>query len=168
MTSISKIADGIKKREIPKDVFITPVELAKKHISHIENKPDYIWYDPFRNNGSYYNNFPENNTKKWSEILDNKDFFQFNEPINVVCSNPPYSMIDKVLDHSVKLNPEIISYLIGVNNLTARRVEFMEKNNYFITKLVMLKVYKWFGMSYIVIWEKNKKSILDYDRVIYK
>jgi len=32
----------------------------------------------------------------------------------------------------------------------------------------MLKVYKWFGMSYIVIWEKNKKSILDYDRVIYK
>lgn len=164
----TKISHNIKKREIPNDVFITPIELAKNHINYIENKNDYIWYDPFKNDGSYFNNFPENNTKKWSEILYNKDFFEFNENIDVICSNPPYSIIDKVLEHSVKLNPKIISYLIGVNNLTARRVEFMEKNNYFITKLVMLKVYKFFGMSYIVIWEKNKKPILDYDRVVYK
>lgn len=165
----TKISHNIKKKEIPNDVFITPIELAKNHINHIENKTEYIWYDPFKNDGSYFNNFPANNTKKWSEILlYDKDFFEFNENIDVICSNPPYSIIDKVLEHSVKLNPKIISYLIGVNNLTARRVEFMEKNNYFITKLVMLKVYKWFGMSYIVIWEKNKKPILDYDRVVYK
>jgi hypothetical protein len=77
-------------------------------------------------------------------------------------------MIDKVLEHSVKLEPRVISYLIGVSNLTAKRIEYMEKNGYNITKLHMCKVYKWYGMSLIVVFEKNKPSIITYDRVVWK
>ena len=77
-------------------------------------------------------------------------------------------MIDAVLKKSILLNPRIISYLIGVNNLTPRRIEYMEKAGYFITKLHLLKVYEWYGMSYIVEWEKNKKPIINYDRVVWK
>ena len=79
-----------------------------------------VWYDPFKNSGSYYNQFPSDN-KKWSEILENKDFFDFNEEVDVIVSNPPYSMIDKVLEKSVSLKPMIISYLLGINNLTAKK-----------------------------------------------
>ena len=32
----------------------------------------------------------------------------------------------------------------------------------------MLKIYNWYGMSCIVVFEKNKKSIIEYDRKIYK
>ena len=94
---LSKINTKIKKREYPKDVFITPIPLAKICISkHNINKKD-IWYDPFKNNGSFYNNFPnEIKNKKWSEILENKDFFKFNEKVDIISSNPPYSMLDKV------------------------------------------------------------------------
>ena len=42
-----------------------------------------IWYDPFRNSGRYYNNFNEKN-KKWTEILEGKDFFRFDEVIVMV------------------------------------------------------------------------------------
>ncbi len=164
---MNKTNDKIKKRIIPNDIFITPLQLAKNHIDMITYINDDIWYDPFKNNGSYYNQFPNKN-KLWSEILDGKDFFKFNENIDIICSNPPYSLMDKVLKKSIELNPHTISYLIGINNLTTKRIEYMENAGYYITKIHITKVYKWFGMSVIVIWEKNKNSIIDYDRNIWR
>jgi len=164
----SDISHNIKKRINPNDIFITPLKLAKSHIDKIEYKDDDIWYDPFKNNGSYYNQFPNKN-KVWSEILDNKDFFTFNEKIDIICSNPPYSMIDKVLEKSVSLKPRIISYLIGINNLTTKRIEYMQNNGYIISHLHLCKVYKWYGMSAIVIFDNSKNNpIINYDRIIWK
>jgi hypothetical protein len=51
----SKISHNIKKRHDPKDVFITPLKLAKKHIDMIEYEDTDIWFDPFKNSGNYYN-----------------------------------------------------------------------------------------------------------------
>tara|TARA_R110002050_G_scaffold167471_1_gene298264 strand:- start:107 stop:607 length:501 start_codon:yes stop_codon:yes gene_type:complete len=163
----SNTSHNIKQRETPNDVFITPLKLAKYNIDMIEYKEDDVWYDPFKNNGSYYNQFPNEN-KKWSEILEEKDFFTFDEKVDIICSNPPYSMINKVLEKSVELNPRIISYLIGVNNLTAKRMEYMENNGYYITKIHICKVFKWYGMSMIVVWEKDKNPIMSYDRVVWR
>lgn len=164
----SNVAHKIKHRDKPKDVFITPEKLAKTHIDMIGSAyKTSIWYDPFKNSGSYYNQYPTEN-KKWSEILEGKDFFEFNEEVDVIASNPPYSMIDKVLEKSVSLKPMVISYLLGINNLTAKRMEYMEANGYYITKLHMCKVFKWFGMSLIVVWEKGGKSILSYDRKVWR
>ena len=70
----SAISTAIKKREIPNNVFITPLNLAKNHIDMIEYIPYDIWYDPFKNTGNYYNQFPNEN-KLWTEIIDDKDFF---------------------------------------------------------------------------------------------
>jgi hypothetical protein len=163
----SSTSTTIKKRDTPNDVFITPPKLAKSNIEMIDYKDTDIWYDPFKNSGSYYNQFPTEN-KRWSEILEDKDFFQFDEKVDIICSNPPYSMIDKVLEKSVSLEPRVISYLIGINNLTPKRIEYMENNGYFITKTHICKVYKWYGMSLNVVWEKDKKSIISYDRVVWK
>jgi hypothetical protein len=165
--SKSITSHNIKQREIPNDVFITPLKLAKYNIDMIEYNEDEIWYDPFKNNGSYYNQFPNEN-KKWSEILEERDFFTFDEKVDIICSNPPYSMINKVLEKSVELKPRIISYLIGINNLTAKRLEYMENNGYYITKLHMCKVFKWYGMSVIVVWERDKKAIISFDRVVWR
>jgi len=163
----NKISTLIKNRETPNDIFITPLLIAKKHIDMINYNDDDIWYDPFKNTGNYYNQYPNDN-KKWSEILDDKDFFEFNEKVDIICSNPAYSIMDKILEHSVKLQPKIISYLIGINNLTPKRIEYMENNDYFITKIHLCKIYKWYGMSSIIIWEKDKKGIINFDRIVYK
>jgi len=163
----AKTSTKIKNRNISNDVFITPLRLSKYHIDMIKHKENDIWYDPFKNNGSYFNQFPNDN-KLWSEILQNKDFFNFNEKVDIICSNPPYSFIDKILEHSVFLKPRIISYLIGINNLTPKRIEYMENNGYFITNMHLCKVYRWYGMSSIIIWQKNKKPIISYDRVVWK
>ena len=86
----------------------------------------------------------------------------------MICSNPPYSCIDKVLEKSVELKPKVISYLLGINGLTTKRIEFMETHGYYITKIHMCKVYKWFGMSIAVVWEQNKTPIIGYDRTVWR
>jgi hypothetical protein len=158
----------IKKRECPNDVFITPLPLALTHINMIEGRDGDTWYDPFKNNGSYYNQFPTQK-KEWSEILEEKDFFTYDGTPSIICSNPPYSCIDAVLQKSISLKPRIISYLLGVGNLTARRMEMMEKEGYFIQSLHMCKVYKWYGMSACIVWSNEiDQSIFSYDRVVWK
>ena len=146
---MSKIGHSIKKRDKANDVFITPLELAKKHIEMIEYKEDDIWYDPFKNSGNYYNQFPNDN-KVWSEILEEEDFFEFDMEVDIICSNPPYSMINKVLEKCVSLKPRIISFLIGMGNLTTQRIEKMNNWGYGLKQIRMLKVHSWYGMSFIV------------------
>ena len=173
----SKINTSIKQRKKSNDVFLTPIPLVKKQINMIDTNDDDIWFDPFKNNGNYYDHFPHKqneiidfyNTKhEWTEILLNKDFFTFDKKVDIICSNPPYSIMDKVLQKSVDLKPRVISYLIGVNNLTAKRLEFMENNGYGLTKIHMCKIFSWFGMSFIVQFEKDKESVMNYDRVVWR
>ena len=163
----ASISHDIKKRTVAKDVFITPIELAKKHIDMIDFDDDEIWLDPCKNDGSYYNNLPTEN-KKYCEILENKDFFNFNEKVDIIIQNPPYSILNLWIQKNIDLNPRIISLLICVHNLTAKRIEMFEKGGYGLTKLRMLKVWDWYGMSYICVFEKNKSSIMEIDRTVYR
>tara|TARA_R110000851_G_scaffold253319_1_gene405775 strand:+ start:286 stop:804 length:519 start_codon:yes stop_codon:yes gene_type:complete len=157
---------AIKKRDKANDVFITPLTLAKKHIDLIEHEDSDIWLDPFKNSGNYYNQYPNDN-KLWCEILEGEDFFLFNTEVDIICSNPPYSMLDKVIKKSIELKPHTISYLIGQNNLTAKRIETLNKAGYGLYKCVMMKVWDWFGLSYIVYFKKDKPNCIEIDRKIY-
>ena len=138
---MSKTGHTIKKRDKANDIFITPLDLAKKHIDSIEYCDSDIWYDPFKNSGNYYNQFPTDN-KLWSEILEDEDFFEFDTEVDIICSNPPYSMINKVMEKSVSLKPHTISYLIGQNN-------------------------DWYGFSYIATFKKGETNCINIDRKIY-
>ena len=163
----SNISDKIKKRDKPNDVFITPLALAKKQIDMIEHEPNEIWYDPFKNDGSYYNQFPNDN-KEWSEILEGRDFFEFTGKVDIICSNPPYSCIDKILHKCIELKPRVISILIGQGNFTAKRLELLEDSGYGLKKMHMCKVFNWYGMSYIIQFEKDHQSIMTYDRMVWR
>jgi hypothetical protein len=166
MPPMSEIARSIKARDNPNDIFITPIDLCKQQIDMIDYLSNEVWFDPFKNSGNYYNHFPNEN-KTWTEILENKDFFDFNEPVDIICSNPPYSILDKVLKKTIELKPRVFSYLIGMNSLTTKRLEEINNAGYALTKLRLLKVYTWFGMSIIAQFEKDKQNILSYDRKIY-
>ena len=163
---LCEIIHNIKGRTSANDVFINPLPLAKFHIDMIDVYDDEIWYDPFKNNGSYYNQFPTKCKKVWSEILDGKDFFKFNDRVDVICSNPPFSICDEVFKKSVELNPRVISYLIGHQNLTPRRLEFMNNNDYGLTNIHFTKVRNWFGFTTILVFEKGKSNMegFSYDR----
>jgi ABC-type polysaccharide transport system permease subunit len=78
-------------------------------------------------------------------------------------------MIDKVLEKSVSLNPHTISYLIGQNNLTCKRIEFMNNSGYYLDKMFFTKIWKWFGMSAIVVFtKKSNNNCIDFDRIVWR
>jgi hypothetical protein len=170
MSGFSKRNNDIRRRDKPKDVFITPRDLALKHINIVKEKSndDDVWIDPCRYNegGSYYSQIPTEK-KDWCEITEGRDFFEYDGHATIVIQNPPYSMITKWIDKCININPRIISLLIGVNNLTAKRIETFNKAGYGITHLTMLKVRQWFGETYIVVFEKDKDNIINIDRKQY-
>ena len=176
----SQSAHKIKQRKSPRDVFITPTELALSHIKwsmgHDIDSELYKEFnigtkvlDPccYSINGSYIKTLRDLNFDvDYCEITMGKDFLEYTgredgEDTNVIIGNPPYSFLDKWLEKSVEFQPQIISYLIGQGNLTSRRIEFMNKNGYSLTKCKMLKVYKWYGMSYLVHFQKRTEIGLD-------
>jgi hypothetical protein len=158
---------AIKQRVSANDIFITPLGLSKRAIDLVNYTPEEVWFDPFKATGSYYNQFPNDN-KLYTEISEDLDFFAFNEPVDIICSNPPYSIMDRVLEHSIALKPRVINYLIGIANLTAKRIELLNNNGYGLTKMEMCKVFKWYGMSVIVQFEKDKENIISFNRTVWK
>jgi hypothetical protein len=170
----SSVSHKIKNRKKANDVFITPLELAKVHIDFIpdEYKEDNdMWLDPCKNDGSYYNQFPEQVCKDYCEILEDKDFLEYPNllDIRVIIQNPPYSIIDKWIAKNIELQPDCCSFLIGLQNLTARRIQMFEDAGYKLTKMKMLKVWKWYGMSVLVNFEQTSQdSIIEIDRKVYK
>jgi len=164
----TEISRKIQQRKKANDVFITPLELAKKHIDMIDYKDDDIWLDSCKNSGSYYNQFPTKYNKDYCEILEEKDFLEYESYIDIICDNPPYSILDLWFKKVIELNPRVYSCLIGINNLTARRIEWFNNAGYGIKKLKMLKVWEWFGMSYIVVFEKGADNCIEIDRKVYR
>ena len=51
----SEISRSIKFRQKAKDIFYTPEDVAKKHISLVSHTG--LWLDPFKGKGVYYDNF---------------------------------------------------------------------------------------------------------------
>ena len=48
-------------------------------------------------------------------------------------------------------------------------MELMENAGYKIVHLQLTKVYKWFGMSAIVVWEKtDSNSVISFDRKVWR
>lgn len=171
---MNKTGKKIKQRENPNDVFLTPIPLVRIHLNLVK---EYVGdgeliLDPFYGTGNYFNLFQEiypNNPFDFTEIKMGLDFFNYDRSPNVIISNPPYSCIEAVLDKSIALKPHTISYLIGQMNFTCKRIEKMNRAGYYLAKLYMTKVNKWFGMSYIVVFtNKVDKNVIDYDRILWK
>ena len=100
--------------------------------------------------------------------MEGKDFFEYDGEPDIIIQNPPYSNLDEWIKKNIELNPRIISLLIGVNNLTTRRLEWLYEAGYGLVKMRMLKVWRWFGMSYILIFERGKPSVLGIDRKVWR
>lgn len=170
---ISSITHNIKSRKEANDKFYTPLSLVKIHLERIKDIPgNSIIFEPFYGEGAYYNEmikiFP-NCAIKYTEIDKGLDFFEYTEKVDYIISNPPYSIINKVLEHSISLKPKIISYLIGFHNLTANRIEYMNANGYYISDFHLTKVFKWYGMSLIVTFSNEiDKNIISFDRTIHR
>ena len=104
--------------------------------------------------------------KDYCEIEEDKDFFKYDKEVDIIVGNPPYSLWNKWLEHTVKLNPKRFCYIFGVYNFTPPRLQKIFDAGYIITKFHLCKVDWWFSQSFIVVFEKGNKedSIISFTR----
>lgn len=100
----------------PNDKVYTPEKVAKEMISFYNLSGKVL--DPFRGGGVFYNNFPDNVDSYWCEIDDGVDFFEFEERVDWIISNPPYSIFDEVLEHSFKISENVV-YLVPLSKVVS-------------------------------------------------
>lgn len=182
MYSGSKIRK-IKERETPNDKFYTPDDVVDVHYSLVNSiKPfkdgDCI-YEPFAGKHAYIRgltrNFPNLTLQQYStEIDEGTDFFQCNKSTDYIITNPPYSILTKVMQHMINLKPKLISLLINSGSLSIPRLNLFEKNNYKLVSVHFLRVENWFGVSMIATWVLNSdadalpKKEITYSSVAFK
>ena len=183
----SEVSHSIKHRKTANDVVLTPRPVARKHIEKVidmvcpitsyDYDNDFVLFDPCRHseNGAYYSQYPYPEDKcDWCEITEGRDFMDYTPNYGerlVAIFNPPYSILDKWIDNCIRVNCYCISMLIGIHNLTPRRIEKLENAGYYLADMEMLKIYEYYGMSVIITFlpaKGNSKSIIDYDRKVYR
>lgn len=166
----STISHTIKHRSNSKDVFLTPVAVAKTMIESIPAKDGEIWFDPFLGGGVFFNNFPSNVEKDFTEIAEGRDFFTYSNKVDVIVSNPPYSILDDVFRKTVELKPRLFCYLLLHGAMTPKRMEFIQKHGYGMTAIHTCKVFKWYGMAeiYTFTFGAPMCAKITYDRIVHR
>lgn len=164
----SKIAHSIKHRKVPNDEFITPTELAKECIGMVPLQPGDIVLDAAIGNGIFYKNYPDYVEKRYNTEGDIFLLYSSVGAIDWIITNPPYSNLDNWFRQSCQVCRKGFAYLLGINNLTPRRMELANKADFGLSQLHLCKVFNWFGMSCFVIFEKGKSNIISYDRIVWR
>jgi hypothetical protein len=96
----------------PSDIVYTPDDVARDIVDHFS--PSGKCLDPCRGDNAFYKYLPEGSL--WCEIKDGKDFFDFNNTVDWIVSNPPYSIFADFLQHSLDIAKDIV-YLIPTNKI---------------------------------------------------
>ena len=84
--------------------------------------------DPCRGGGVIYINLPDYCQNDCTEILDRRDFYNYDNPVDIIKSNTPFSLYTKWLIHCIELNTRKIALIMGFLNLTTTRLNLLEAN----------------------------------------
>lgn len=111
----------------PNDEIMTPTNISKMIIDMFDIKGFIL--DPFYGEGSFYNQYPKDCAKDWCEIKRGKDFFDYHTKVDWIVSNPPYSILDEVLDHSFEIADNIV-YLVPLSKIVSSMGRIRKIKNY--------------------------------------
>ena len=86
------------------DVVFTPDWLAKEMCRMFSLKGRIL--EPCKGEGAFMKYLPPDTL--WCEITEGRNFYDFNEKVDWIITNPPYSDYDRFLDHSFELADNIV------------------------------------------------------------
>jgi hypothetical protein len=92
-----------------KDVVFTFDYIAREIVEYF--KPTGRILEPAKGDGAFTQFLP---TAEWCEIREGKDFFQWNERVDWLIGNPPYSVFTEWLQHSFEIADNIV-YILPTN-----------------------------------------------------
>jgi hypothetical protein len=125
------------------DCVQTPIEVTKQIVKHFNPKGKIL--EPCKGEGNFLKVLPKETL--WCEILEGKDFFDFNERVDWIITNPPYSIFRKFMNHSMELADEIV-FLITINHIWLKaRLRDIKEKGFGIKEIILLDTPKTFPSS---------------------
>ena len=156
----------------------TPNDLAKDLILKLNIDENDVLYEPFKGEGAFYNNFPINNTKHFTEIEENLDYKHFdytNNNIDWIITNPPFRLDGEngrvnsffyLLNYFTDKVNKGIAFLGNdycLATLTPKRMKILNDKGWFLSKIIICSVKKWRGRYFFMIFKKgNWNGLIDY------
>jgi len=92
------------------DVHYTDAEVARRVIEHFA--PSGQCLEPFAGGGAFLQHLPPGS--KSCELAQGSDFFAFNEPVDWIVTNPPFSNLTQVFVHAFKVAENCV-FLIPIS-----------------------------------------------------
>tara|TARA_R100000655_G_scaffold72423_1_gene110937 strand:+ start:3759 stop:4247 length:489 start_codon:yes stop_codon:yes gene_type:complete len=152
----------------------TPIEITKELIKDIEFNDNDKVLETCRGGGAFYDILPDNIIKDWCEIDMGRDFFEYNEPVDISIANPPYRIeIDGVrvnalikwMDHQFSITTKECWYLLNGkcwSSMTPIRLKKWKDLGWNMCFMRILNIKKWYGRYYWVCFSKTKPSIISF------
>jgi hypothetical protein len=144
----------------------TPEELCKELIKLCPLQTGDMVIEPFKGEGNFYNNFPTNVLKDWTEIEQGRDYKTIDIEYDWVITNPPFKLETGtkrvnsfwfLLDYFSTRAKKGIAFLGNdtcFSTLTPRRITLLQERGWFIQKIVVCAVKKWRGRYFFFILQK--------------
>ena len=102
------------------DVHFTDTRIAAAVVDHYH--PSGRCLEPFKGNGVFMQFLPPD--ASWCEITEGKDFFDWTEAVDWIVTNPPFSNMTQVLNHSFSVSDNCV-FVIPISKYwsSAPRIE---------------------------------------------
>lgn len=100
---------------IKKDVVYTLDSVARDIIDWVQ--PFGTCLDPCKGDAAFLRNLPSGSD--WCELKEDKDFFDYQNRVEWIIGNPPYSIFEDWLAHSFKLADNVV-YILPTNKIFQR------------------------------------------------
>lgn len=81
------------------DVHFTDRVVARQVIDYFQ--PQGRVLEPFKGDGAFYEALPPGT--QWCELSEGRDFFDWQEPVDWIVTNPPFSNLTEVMAHAFRL-----------------------------------------------------------------
>lgn len=127
----------VPKHNLPKnDLVYTPENIAISIINHFSPKGKIL--DPCKGSGVFYDNYPKECEKDWCEISEGRDFFDYDEKVNWIVTNPPWSMMREFLEKGYDVADNIV-YLSTITHFcTKNRLKTMREKDFGIKEILLI------------------------------
>jgi len=165
--------DATRKAGIQKDYTMkeyTPESCVRDLLKLVPIEKGDVCLDPSSGiNKVWFNNFPTKN-KIEVELDDGTDFLNFNQKVDWVLGNPPFTLFIKFLFHSSEIANKGFGFLINhsrLNQVTPKRLDDLKAKGFHLSKIHIFGVKMWFGRYYFLLFTKKPNDCISFSRINY-
>ncbi|HVS54010.1 MAG TPA: hypothetical protein VHD62_16770 [Opitutaceae bacterium] len=128
---------------ISDDVVQTPAPLARRLVEHF--KPRGRILEPCKGTGNFYRALRAHTQSAaavlsvdWCEVKQGRDFFEWQDKVDWIVTNPPWSQIRAFLQHAMRVSDNIV-FLLTINHVwTKARVRDVRDAGFGIREIVLV------------------------------